>query len=691
MKKLNILLVALLITFSAYAQLDRSIRPVAGPAPEIRLDDPASFTLDNGLKVFVVQNTKLPRISVSLVLNNDPIMEGNAVGYVDVAGELIRTGTQSKTKAEIDALIDQIGASLNTSANGIYASSLSKYKSELLEIMSELVLSTDFKQSELDRIIKQTLSGLQTEKDDANAIAANVRSVLVFGKDHPYGQIRTEESVGNITLALCKAYFETYYRPNVAYLAIVGDINIEDAKTLVNKAFGTWGKAEVPKHNYATPILPKGTRVIVVDRPTAVQTVINISQPIILKPGAPDLIAANVMNTILGSGDARLFNNLRETYGFTYGAYSSLSKSPLVGSFNAYSQVRNAVTDSSVTQFLYELNKIRDTIAGEAEVTGILSYLNGTFAIGLQNPQTIASYAIELDRYNLPKDYYRNYLKNLASVTPIDVQNAAKKYVLPSQAYIICVGSKSAIAQGLEKYAADGMVEFFDMYGNKVEAPAKPLPVGLTAEKVISSYVEAIGGAKAWNKVKSLEVTFAATVQGMSLQLVSRKMRPNLVETKVTVNGSMVMSHVVYNGVKGRQSGMQGAKELTGKELTEAKESAEMVPEAMYVTNGYALALKGIETVNDKDTYLIEVVSPSGKMAMEYYAVESGLKIREVAVQDGPNGQITQTSDISDYRSVKGVMLPHKTTLDMGAQLIELEMSVAIVNGKLKASDFKVD
>lgn len=691
MKKLNILIAALAFAFSANAQLDRSIRPVAGPAPEIRLDDPASFTLDNGLKVFVVQNNKLPRISVSLVLNNDPVMEGNAVGYVDIAGELIRTGTKNKTKAEIDATIDQIGASLSTSANGMYASSLSKYRNELFAIMSELILASEFRQSELDRILTQTRSGLQTDKDDANAIASKVRSVVVFGKDHPYGQITTEASLENITLELCKSYFDTYYRPNVGYLAIVGDISLDEAKRLVNKAFGEWKQADVPKHTYAMPVLPKGTRVIVVDRPTAVQTVINISHPINLKPGASDLIAANVMNTILGGSDARLFNNLRETYGFTYGAYSSLSRNSLVGSFNAYSQVRNAVTDSSVMQFLYELNRIRDTMPPSSEVNGILSYLNGTFAIGLQNPQTIASYAIELDRYNLPKDYYRNYLKNLAAVTPLDVQNAAKKYVLPGQAYIICVGSKSAIAEGLGKYAASGTVEFLDMYGNKVEAPATPLPAGLTAEEVIDNYVVAIGGEKAWKKVKSLETTFGATVQGMSLELVNMKMRPNMVKTKVTVNGSMVMSEVIYDGEKGKQSGMQGSKELSGKELEEAKASADLLPEASYLTNGYALNLKGIEKVNGKGAYLLEIVSASGKMSMEYYDIESGLKVREVSVQDGPNGQVTQTSDISDYRMVKGVLLPHKMTLDMGAQLIELEMSTVVINGKLKKSDFTID
>ncbi|MFN3528411.1 MAG: insulinase family protein [Bacteroidia bacterium] len=691
MKRLIILVFICFGFFEAEAQLDRSKRPVAGPAPEIKLNDPDRFTLDNGLKVFVVQNSKLPRLTVSLVLDTDPVMEGEAVGYVDITGELIRTGTKNKTKAEIDAYIDQIGANIGTSSNGLHASALSKYKNELFSILSELILESEFRQEELDLIKKQTISGLQTEKDDANAIAGKIRNVMVYGKQHPYGQISTEQSVEKVNLALCKHHFDTYFRPNVGYLALVGDITLEEAKKLVTDAFGKWEQKEVPKHSYMMPTAPARTRVIVVDRPVAVQTVINIAHPVDLKPGADDAIAASVMNTILGGGDARLFNNLRETYGFTYGAYSSLSRNKLVGQFNAYAQVRNAVTDSSVMQFLYELNRIRDSIAPESEVNGILSYLNGTFAIGLQNPQTIASYAIEIERHNMPKDYYRNYLKNLAALTPTDVQRVAQKYILPSQAYIICVGSKNAMAESLGKYAASGEVEFFDMYGNPVKE-AKPLPEGLTAQTVVDRYINAIGGIQNWKKIKNIEVEMGASMQGMSIAMNVKKMRPNLIETKVVVNGAMVMQQVTFDGTKAKQSGMQGAKEITGEELEKIKSSASMLPEADYSGSGYKLSLLGIESINGKDAYILEVENQSGSKQTEYYDIESGLKVREVSIEKGPQGEVVQTSDLSDYREVKGgIKVPHKTTIDLGIQMLELELSKVNVNAKMKAADFKVN
>jgi zinc protease len=233
MKRILLFIIALGFGLQASAQLDRSQRPKPGPAPEIRLDDPATFTLPNGLKVFVVQNNKLPRLSVSLVLDVDPVMEGDAVGYVEIMGDLLRTGTKSKSKAEIDAFIDQIGASVSTSATGLNASSLSKHKTKLFDILGELILETEFRQEELERIKKQYISNLQTEKDDANAIAGKVRSALLFGKTHPYGQITTEKTIEQVNLDLCRKHFDTYFKPNVGYLALVGDITVAEARQLV--------------------------------------------------------------------------------------------------------------------------------------------------------------------------------------------------------------------------------------------------------------------------------------------------------------------------------------------------------------------------------------------------------------------------------------------------------------------------
>ncbi len=180
--------------------LDRSIQPKAGPAPVIKIGDYQSFELANGLKVFVVENHKIPRLSYSLVLDNDPVFEGDMVGYTDFAGQLMRTGTTTRTKDQIDEAVDMLGASLNTSSSGISGSCLTRHNEALLDIMSDVLLNADFKAPELEKIRTQTLSGLEAQKNEPGAISQRVSSVLDYGTNHPYGENESAESVKKITL-----------------------------------------------------------------------------------------------------------------------------------------------------------------------------------------------------------------------------------------------------------------------------------------------------------------------------------------------------------------------------------------------------------------------------------------------------------------------------------------------------------
>ncbi|MFB0923758.1 MAG: insulinase family protein, partial [Vicingaceae bacterium] len=231
MKKILSLILVLAVTSVAFAQkLDRSKRPVAGIAPEIKLGKIESFTLENGLKVFVVENHKLPKVAYSLSLNVDPVLEGDMAGYLDLTGQLMERGTKNRTKQQFDEEIDFIGARLSSSSNGVYGGSLKKHQEKLLDMMSDVVMNAEFKQEELDKLKKQMLSGIVSSKDDPDAIASNARAVLAYGKDHPYGEIATEASVEKVTLEKCTEYYTTYFKPNVSYLAVVGDVTVEEVK-----------------------------------------------------------------------------------------------------------------------------------------------------------------------------------------------------------------------------------------------------------------------------------------------------------------------------------------------------------------------------------------------------------------------------------------------------------------------------
>jgi len=344
---------------ASYAQVDRTNAPQPKPAREIKIGEYQSFTLKNGLRIFVVENHKLPRLQFSIQLLHKPMLEGAKAGYVSMAGDLMGTGTATRPKAQLDEEVDFIGASLSTSASGLFASSLTKHSGKLLELMTDVLYNPAFQQEELDKIKTQTLSGISAGKEDPGTISANVRSVLLYGKNHPYGELTTETSVEAITLEDCKRYYEEYFKPNNAYLVMVGDISLKDAKKIAEKNFARWEPAEIKNQEFPAPTPPQKTYVALVDRPASVQSIINIAYPVNLKIGSEEVLKARVMNHILG-GDfsSRLNQNLREKHGYTYGSGSQLTSDELVGRFTASASVRNEVTDSAVHELLYEMKRI---------------------------------------------------------------------------------------------------------------------------------------------------------------------------------------------------------------------------------------------------------------------------------------------------------------------------------------------
>ncbi|MFO7978465.1 MAG: pitrilysin family protein, partial [Bacteroidales bacterium] len=428
MKKTALLfVVSCLLTFTLYAQVDRSQRPKPGPAPEIQLGDFESFTLDNGMNVIVVENRQVPMISFQLTLDIDPVMEGDAKGYVTHAGSLLSQGTTNRTKNEIDESIDFIGANLSTFATGMYGSSLTRHKETLLELMSDILLNPSFPEEELERQIAQNISSLATIKTDGNAIVRNVSTAVTYGPEHPYGEVITQESLENITMDMIKDYYNTYFKPNVAYMVVVGDIDVAETKEVMNKFFSQWEPGEVPSRTFPTPERPRGNRVAFAERPGAVQSVVSVTFPVELTPGHEDAIKASVMNSILGGGvfSGRLMQNLREDKGYTYGARSSLSTDPLVGRFSAGAEVRNAVTDSTVVEILHEMSRLVNEPIEASSLELTKNSMSGSFARSLESPRTIASFALNIARYDLPADYYANYLKKLEEVTISDVQQMA--------------------------------------------------------------------------------------------------------------------------------------------------------------------------------------------------------------------------------------------------------------------------
>lgn len=692
MKKITLSIAALAFLTSVNAQqLNRSIRPQAGPAPVIKLADAQSFTLANGLKVFVVENHKLPRVSYTVLLDTHPLAEGNKAGTSEFIGSLLTAGTKTLTKEQFDEQTDAIGATLEATSHGITGSSLVKHQEKLLQLMGDALLNANFQQSEMDKLKKQMESGLAQAKNEPDQMLSNVSAVLNYGKQHPYGEIMTEETLANITLEDCKNYYSTYFRPNVGYLAIVGDINLADAKKMAEKYFGKWEKGTVPVATYPATPQPNGAIVQFVPREGAVQSVIGVTYPIDLKPGSPDAIKAKVLNEILGgSSQGRLFLNLREKHGWTYGSYSTISTDAIVGDFQAYAKARNEVTDSSVNEIINEMKSLNSEKVNDESLKNTLAYMTGTFAIGLENPATIANYAINIDRYNMPKDYYKNYLKTLNAVTAADVQATAQKLVHADNANIIVVGDK-AEAEKLKRFSSNGTINYYDYKGNplKVET-AKAVPNNMTAATVMENYFKAIGGRKALESVKDLTQSATIDAGGREATIVFKTITPDKWMMSVIMDGMGEVQKIVLNGDKAYMSGMgQPQTEMKKEKVDEMKEQADIQADFHPEKYNHTLLLTGQEAVNGKDAYVIETTTKgSDNTSKSYYDVETGLLVKKIE----KTSEGTQVTTLGNYKEVKGapgLKMPYSVSINNGQGDQKVDFSSVIANSGLKPESFK--
>lgn len=696
MKKLTLSILYVAVALSASAQkLDRSIRPKPGPAPEVKLGEPQSFTLPNGLKVFVVEKHKLPVVSISIQLDIKPALEGNKTGYRQMMSELLTSGTKTRSSEQLAKEIDYMGANISATNESVYASGLKKHVGKMLELMSDITINSDFKQDELDKIKKRTLSGLEASKNEPDDMLNNVSAVVNFGTQHPYGEVTTDATVNNITLEDCKKYYSTYFRPNVAYMAVIGDITVGEAKGLIEKYFKNWEKAEVPSANYSNPTAPSKANVAFVPREGAVQSVINVTYPIDLLPGTPDVIKARVANSILGGGsNGRLFLNLREKHAWTYGSYSSINQDELKGNFTAYAKCRNAVSDSSVNEIIAEMKRLQNEKVGAEELQNHLSYLSGSFAIGLENAQTIAQYAINIERYKMPKDYYQNYLKNLNAVTADDIQMIARKYVNADKANIVVVGAKGDVDKSLVRFDSDGKIDYYDNYGNILKnTEAKAAPAGITVDAIMKKYVAAIGGEKALTSIKDIKTVSKAKMDagGQQMTLTITEMKKNG-KLKSTVEAmGMTFQKKVFDGSKGYEEAQGQKQDMDADAIAEAKQEADITAELHPEKYANKRTLKGMENVNGNDVYAVENVDAKGKKSTEYYDTKTGLLVKSVAVEEAQGQSMTIVTEYSDYKEVAGAngyKIPYSIKQSVGGQSIPAVVETVEINKNIPDSEF---
>jgi zinc protease len=670
----------LLMTMQTQAQIDRSQRPKPGPAPKVNLGKPQVFTLPNGLKVLVVEDRKLPRVSINMTMDIDPYILGDKAGLDDVMGSMLGKGSTKTPKDNFEEEIDFMGATLEIFEAGAYASGLSRYFDRLLSMMAEATLMPNFTQEELDKERERAIEGLKTEEKSPGAIASRVRNVLVFGRNHPFGEYVTVESLNNITLEDVRAHYAKYFVPGKAYMVIMGDVKFADVKAKVTKYFGSWQKAMPPSASFPDPMNVSATQINFIDVPNAVQAEVSFVNSVKLPMTHPDYFAVLIANEIVGgSFESYLNKTLREEKAWTYGARSSLYANKHVTTFRAGAPLKQAVLDSAILEVIKQIDRIRNEFVSAEDLDLAKATFIGDFIRESAKPRSISSYALRIETQGLPANFYEKYLENINKVTIEDVKRVANTYFMTGNARIVVAAKGSEVIDKIEKIGLP--VFYFDKWGNPIEKPTtKEIPAGVTVQTVLDNYFKAIGGLELARSVKTIKYYGTGEVQGMKLNVIMAMAEgSSLMEMKM--GGMPVMKQVV--NTKYGYSVQQGKKlDMPQDEWADAQSMANPFKEFL-LFNRRDVILTGIETIDDKDCYVLSVADKKF-----YYDMKTGLKVAESTEVENNGQKMTMFTYYRDYERVKGLLIPHVMVMNIGVEL-EFKFSDVLINEEVTNKDFE--
>lgn len=441
-------------------KLDRSKPPKSKPPKDVVFPDYFDTTLPNGINLLVIENYKIPSVSIRLVFKDaGSFHDGDSPGIASITSELLTKGTKSRSAIQIAEEVDFYGASLSSGSDwdGSYVtlSCLKKHLAYIIDVLSDVVMNPEFSEDEIKRLKEQRITSIIQGKDEPSVLSDKLFSKVVFGT-FPYSKPSegTEESINNLTRDQILGFYKNHYCSNHLLLAFVGAISKEEAFRIVEDKFQSWSN-RCEKEIISDVSIQSDydhNKVYIADKPDAVQSNLRIGHTGITRNN-PDFVAVTVMNTILGGYfGSRINFNLREKHGFTYGARSNFPARLYPGDFSVDADVRNDVTDSSITLIFEELRKIISEEVTDEELQMVKNYLTGIFPLQLETANAVATRVINLKLYNLPKNYYSTYISSINKLTKQDIQNVARKYIHPDKMYIVLSGNSKSIKEKMKKF-----------------------------------------------------------------------------------------------------------------------------------------------------------------------------------------------------------------------------------------------
>lgn len=517
--------------------------PAPLPSSEIRIPTPYQTTLPNGLALVIVEDKRLPLVSYRLAFRTgDAHDPPDLPGLTDMMSGLLTEGTTTRSSRQIAEEVERMGATLHAGAGSDFttlsASALSVFDEKILELMADVTLRPSFPENEVELTRQNTKESLKQQRAQPSFLANEMVSRVMFG-DHPYSRMApTPESIDATTRERLVEFHSRVFVPNNAVFIIVGDVDRATVERQVTELFGNWESKEAVTDHFAEPPARTSCVAYLIDRPGSAQSNIVIANQGVKRTNS-DYFPLLVMHTVLGANaSSRLFMNLREEKGYTYGAYSNLDTRRTAGTIRATAEVRTPVTGDSLKEFFYELNRIRNAPVSDKEISDAKSYLTGVFPIRLETQEGLIDQLVQIKMLGLPDNYLELYRDQIQAVTSDQIQNVAQKYIKPDEAAVVIVGDGVQVLEQLNDYCTD--IEFYNTAGKRKDPPSK------------METTDAAGLAGVWALVigtpfgQDIPVTLTLTKQGdqYSGQVQSEMGDGNLADIKV--NGDAISASVTF-------------------------------------------------------------------------------------------------------------------------------------------------
>ncbi len=644
------------------------------------------FKLENGLRVIVLADTSSHRFSADLVVDYPLVQEGEYKGVSELVQRLLPAGTKMHTEAEIDSLLKALDCRLTSGRAELLLSAPSDNKEGVLALLAELIQQPTFPKPALDKLKEEFNGDLEVADHSIIDQSGNLFNQLSFGTDHPYGERMSKSSVANVTQETCQNFHKKYYRPIVSYLVVSGNIQAKEARFLAEKYFGNWrGQGGMFAAFYNPAPLPESTRLSFVNVPSDEYVSIEVGYAIPLRPSSEDVLKMAVLEQLLEA-------KLAEATWNEYDDIVTVIPDQHLGVLKvAPGVLLPEMAEDAIKDILAALSVFRNQLVTKEALANAKASL---ISQAMKNQELLfhqdskAGRALSIVQFKLPRNYYNDYLQQINNITPSEILEVAREYLLPGRAHIVVAGDQ-AIAPSLAQFAGDKKVHYYTKQGVEMEmVEMGSVTENVTAQGVIEKYLSAIGGRERLAAITDFQMEAEAKLQAETMIMTRSKKNDEMFFGEFRI-GDLELAKIVFDGNNARITRTTIPKEITAEDLEMCRSLAIIFPQLRYQEEGVQLKLTGTAVLNRQNVHSIEVTSPSGRQSTHYYDSRTGYLVRTVGGIDG-DGVVT---DFSDYRAINGVKFPHQIIMTGGfiEESLLFQVTTLKVNQGISDDLFKVE